>query len=282
LHLMAAPVDIGLAKEEAQEKQDNEVQFYDGIMKSLSEEDRARAEADPLDALIIVRGYANEKERMEATIVAMRKICEWRASVGYYEFFNTRLPGADDFYKWWPEQIHGSDKYGHFLQCLRAADVDADSLEKMDPVMVEKLQGQKMRAYTEHKKRMIAETGVQRYKHSLVVDLQSAPLSLTRSAKRALLKRIFDVGTHYYPETMWKIYLVNTPMLFRAVWTIVKPWLHPATAAKVNLLGGYSAAMAQMEADGIKKDQIPHWMGGGSQGMVTKDFVDKLLVENGI
>ena len=131
LGLMAAPVDISLAKEEAQEKQDNEVQFYDGIMKSLSEEDRARAEADPLDALIIVRGYASEKERMEATIVAMRKICEWRASVGYYEFFDTRLPGADDFYKWWPEQIHGSDKYGHFLQCLRAADVDADSLEKV-------------------------------------------------------------------------------------------------------------------------------------------------------
>jgi hypothetical protein len=41
------------------------------------------------------------------------------------------------------------------------------------------------------------------------------------------------VGTHFYPETMWKIYLVNTPMLFRAVWAIVKPWLHPITAAKV-------------------------------------------------
>jgi hypothetical protein len=42
-----------------------------------------------------------------------------------------------------------------------------------------------------------------------------------------------QVGTHFYPETMWKIYLVNTPMLFRAVWTVVKPWLHPITAAKV-------------------------------------------------
>ena len=35
-------------------------------------------------------------------------------------------------------------------------------------------------------------------------------------------------------QTMWKIYLVNTPMLFRAVWAIVKPWLHPVTAAKVS------------------------------------------------
>lgn len=37
---------------------------------------------------------------------------------------------------------------------------------------------------------------------------------------------------------MWKIYLVNTPMLFRAVWAIIKPWLHPATAAKVRFGGG--------------------------------------------
>lgn len=64
---------------------------------------------------------------------------------------------------------------------------------QMDVFQVEQLQGQKMRAYTEHKKRMSAETGVQRYKHSLVVDLSGASLSLGRSAKRALLKRIFDV-----------------------------------------------------------------------------------------
>ena len=62
-----------------------------------------------------------------------------------------------------------------------------------------------------------------------------AALSLGRSAKRDLLKRIFDVGTNFYPETMWKIYLVNTPMLFRAVWAVVKPWLHPVTAAKVRV-----------------------------------------------
>jgi len=40
--------------------------------------------------------------------------------------------------------------------------------------------------------------------------------------------------------------------------------------------------MAQMEADGIKKDQIPTWMGGGSKGMVTKDFLEELLKENGV
>lgn len=51
---------------------------------------------------------------------------------------------------------------------------------------------------------------------------------------------------------------------------------------QVNLLGGYPAALAQMEADGIRKDQIPDWMGGGSKGIVTRDFLETLLKENGV
>ena len=128
---MPETVEQRLAKAEALPIQDDERPFFDKLMESLSEEDRQRAEADPLDVLIIVRGFADEEKRMEATVEAMQKICEWRAKTGYYEFFNRRLDGADDFHKWWPETIHGCDKYGHFLQCLRAGQVDADSLEKV-------------------------------------------------------------------------------------------------------------------------------------------------------
>ena len=42
--------------------------FFDGIIASLSDADRARAEADPLDVLIIVRGYSDEEKRMEASV----------------------------------------------------------------------------------------------------------------------------------------------------------------------------------------------------------------------
>ena len=48
------------------------------------------------------------------------------------------------------------------------------------------------------------------------------------------------------------------------------------------MLGGYPAAIAQMEADGVKRDQIPDWMGGGSKGIVTKQFLETLLKENGV
>jgi hypothetical protein len=132
--LVMAAVDIGLAKEEADPRQDDEVPYFDAIMQSLSEEDRARAEADPLDVLIIVRGYKGETPRKEGTLEAMRNICEWRKRVGYHDFFASKLPGHDEFHRYWPESIHGCDKYGHVLLCLRASEVDADSLEQVPSV----------------------------------------------------------------------------------------------------------------------------------------------------
>ena len=175
---------------------------------------------------------------MQSTIDAMKKIYAWRREIGYYNFLKHKMEDADNFHKYWPETMCGTDKYGHFLQCLKAGDIDMDKLEAMDEKRLEALQGQRMLAYGMYKRNLSKEKGVQRYKHTLVVDLHGVSLSLTKSSKRALLKRIFDVGTHYYPETMWKIYVVNTPMLFRGIWAIVKPWLHPITVAKVNLLGG--------------------------------------------
>ncbi len=50
--------------------------------------------------------------------------------------------------------------------------------------------------YGEYKKQLSAKTGTQRYKHSLVIDLDGIPMSLgTNSKHRHFLKRIFDVGT---------------------------------------------------------------------------------------
>ena len=43
--------------------------------------------------LIIVRGFANETPRMEATLEAWNKVVTWRNTIGYYEFFDNKLPG---------------------------------------------------------------------------------------------------------------------------------------------------------------------------------------------
>jgi hypothetical protein len=51
----------------------------------------------------------------------------------------------------------------------------------------------------------------------------------------------------YYPETVHKFYVINAPLLFRTAWSMIRPLVHPITAAKFNILG----------QDWLKKVTIP-------------------------
>lgn len=46
--------------------------------------------------------------------------------------------------------------------------------------------------------------------------------------------------SQYYPETMLKMFLVNTPRVFPAIWKVVQPMIDPVSAAKISILGNLS------------------------------------------
>ena len=75
--------------------------------------------ADPFGYLIWVRAFQTEVPRMEETIKGVKIIAEWREKVGAHEFFQRRLPRDDEFHKYWPENVYGEDKYGHFVLGIR-------------------------------------------------------------------------------------------------------------------------------------------------------------------
>mmetsp|Transcript_36820 Transcript_36820/g.87137 ORF Transcript_36820/g.87137 Transcript_36820/m.87137 type:complete len:348 (-) Transcript_36820:115-1158(-) len=252
---------------------EEEKQWMGIALSGLTEDQRMKFMTNPLDVLLIIRGFASENDRKGATMAAAKKLADWRDKVGFYEYFNKRLASDEDFYKNWPERIYGTDQWGHFLQAVRCSQIDTDALLNIDGDQIEVLQGQKMKAYSLYKSDLSKQTGAQRYKHTLLVDLSGMSMGMLRGQKRALLKHIFDIGSTYYPETMWKIYLVNAPMVFRAIWTIIKPWLHPLTVNKIQIVGNNKEAIAAMAKDHIPLDAIPDWMGGNNKGRSTFEYV---------
>ena len=51
-------------------------------------------------------------------------------------------------------------------------------------------------------------------------------------------KAIFNLLEANYPERLFRVVLVRTPWIFSQMWGIVKPMLHPGTAAKLKVLKG--------------------------------------------
>ena len=59
---------------------------------------------------------------------------------------------------------------------------------------------------------------------------------------------------------MGKIYIINAPNLFsQMVWPIIKPWMDPVSASKVQILGSeYEEALLKQ----IPKENLPVEFGG--------------------
>mmetsp|Transcript_2728 Transcript_2728/g.4413 ORF Transcript_2728/g.4413 Transcript_2728/m.4413 type:complete len:133 (-) Transcript_2728:405-803(-) len=122
------------------------------------------------------------------------------------------------------------------------------------------------------------QNGQQRYKHILMVDLTGMGMGMLAGSKRKTIQKIFGIGSHYYPETMWRIYLINTPMVFRAVWAVVKQFLHPITLNKVKVYKNSAEALKKMTTEeGIPEASLPDWLGGKNPGLSSYDYLTKLI-----
>ena len=240
--------DEKLAAQEASDESEDDRQYHDAALAVLDPAQRQKYLDDPFDTLILIRAFRNESPRLEITCRNLKAIAEWRKKVEFDTFLSRRIDGDEIFHQCWPEKIFGYDSYGHLILGTRICELNCDKLESFSEAAVERLVGQKLSALMAIKRERHALTGARRYKHTSVIDLSGLSTALLAGHRRALIKRVMDIGTHLYPETAWKIYILNAPLVFRAVWLVVKPWLHPKTLAKISILG--SSPARAMQADG--------------------------------
>ena len=70
---------------------------------------------------------------------------------------------------------------------------------------------------------------------------------------------MMDIGQSFYPETVFKIDLINSPLLFSAVWEIIKPIIDKKTRKKIITEGkNYQKYILE----NIYVDDLPSFFGG--------------------
>ena len=96
----------------------------------------------------------------------------------------------------------------------------------------------------------------------IVVDLKGLS-SMKAMSMLNLMNKITSVSKDFYPEGMFKCFVINMPMLLRGLYqTFVAPLLDPATRAKTEVMGsGYASVLLQY----IPKENLPAYYGGGCQ-----------------
>eukprot|EP01041_Mallomonas_annulata_P010903 gene10903-22757_t len=77
--------------------------------------------------------------------------------------------------------------------------------------------------------------------------------------------RFLMMDEAYYPERLEACLMINAPWFFTFIWSIIRPWMNPITAKKIEIIGtDFLPALRQR----IDDSQIPVEYGGSMEGCV--------------
>jgi len=80
-----------------------------------------------------------------------------------------------------------------------------------------------------------AARGKRLYKCTTILDLDGVEYGTLYSILDYI--KALNKYADLYPETAYKAIVINVPWMVRGIWSLIKMWLHPITAAKVHLVG---------------------------------------------
>lgn len=88
-----------------------------------------------------------------------------------------------------------------------------------------------------------------------IMDFKGVGLSKA-SQVYAYVQRASAISQNYYPERLGKLYIINAPWGFGAIFSVVKGFLDPVTVNKIHVLGGgyQKELLAQIPAENLPKN----------------------------
>ncbi|KAG9452333.1 hypothetical protein H6P81_005237 [Aristolochia fimbriata] len=161
----------------------------------------------------------------------------------------------------YPHGYHGVDRYGRPLYIERVGMLDIDALLKVTTVErfvkahiveQEKTLNWRYPACSLAAKRHVASTTV-------ILDVAGLGKSNFSKGARDIFMELQRIDSNYYPETLFRLFIVNAGSGFRVLWRALKVFLEARTVAKIHVLGSeYRSTLTEF----IDQSNLPTFLGG--------------------
>jgi hypothetical protein len=104
----------------------------------------------------------------------------------------------------------------------------------------------------------------------LIIDMKNVNvISLFKSKMKAFVKFGTKIGQDYYPEILAKSVFINSPVIFKAIWSIISLWMDSKTVAKFEFESGNGLKTLSKYLD---VSQLPIEMGGANSVPLSDGF----------
>eukprot|EP00891_Asterochloris_glomerata_P002496 jgi/Astpho2/2496/Aster-x0537 len=104
--------------------------------------------------------------------------------------------------------------------------------------------------------------------HSIILDLGGLRMSMLNANTLSVFKAMSAIYQDHYPELMTRMFLVNIPLVFAAVWRVLQMFVDDRVKAKIRFLR--KADLGTLH-EFIDRDLLPENLGGKFSGRVLSD-----------
>ncbi|XP_024365554.1 phosphatidylinositol/phosphatidylcholine transfer protein SFH12 isoform X1 [Physcomitrium patens] len=242
-------------------RDDKDQKAVEELRKELFDKNLLPPQHDDYHALL--RFLKARKYDVKKTIEMWRNMLAWRKDFRtdtiIEDFLFTEIDTVRRFY---PQGHHGVDKEGRPVYIERIGKIQAQSLLEVTTLErylkfhvqeFEKLLNLKFPACSVAANRHIDTT-------TTILDVSGVGLKNFSKPARDLILAIQKVDNDNYPETLAGLFIVNAGPGFKMLWSTVKGFLDPNTAAKIHVIGtNYQKKLLEI----IDESNLPEFLGGG-------------------
>eukprot|EP00668_Euglena_longa_P033289 GGOE01042831.1.p1 GENE.GGOE01042831.1~~GGOE01042831.1.p1 ORF type:complete len:317 (+),score=91.54 GGOE01042831.1:19-969(+) len=269
---------VTVLAEDSKPLTEEEKEILEAVKKHVGEEGMKQLSHESL--VRYVRGYEFEsktggKEKwLQVACAEADKTVKWRKEIDANTLEVRTLPNWEEFQASWVTGVFGTDNEGHPIIVERYHEFKLDKIVSMfKPEDLTIYQAKNLENVQRRKAKISEKLGKLIYKHVYIFDAGGLGMDILKW--RQHMQAIFHVAQYYYPETLYRLFIVNAPMVFRMIWSAASPLIHPITRAKIKVLAG--KALKDLKANGIEESQIPASIGGTYQPNAA--FEEELAAE---
>ena len=113
-----------------------------------------------------------------------------------------------------------------------------------------------------------------RYQSCVVMDLEGLSRATCNSKVLAIIQHQSRVDALCFPEILGRCLIINAPSFFSLIWSIIRRWLDPRTASKIEIYSSKAKAEKRLQ-ELIKEQHLPREYGGSAP------TVEEMIVQQG-